>query len=320
MKPTVSIITVNYNQTAVTAELLASIEKLNFHDLEVIVVDNGSRENPATKLRKRFPKVKWLLSPDNLGFAGGNNLGIRAAQGEYLFFVNNDTELVEGCMEQLLAVFEKTPDVGVVSPKICYFYDKNGKKVVQNRIIQYAGMTPVHPLTARNETIGKGQMDHGQFSLAQATAYAHGAAMMVSRKTIKAAGFMPEEFFLYYEELDWCERIRSAGFSVWVEPNAMIWHKESQSVKQLGAKKTYYLHRNRLLFMRRNRNVAQLGLFAVFFLLATLPKNTLIFLIKGEFDQLSAFFSAICWHFSRPKLFSKNRESTPKIGAMLPIY
>jgi GT2 family glycosyltransferase len=165
-------------------------------------------------------------------------------------------------------------------------------------VIQYAGTTHVHALTARNSTLGEGQVDVGQFSEAEETAYAHGAAMMVPRKVLEEVGGMSEAFFLYYEELDWCEQIRRAGYEVFIEPKAKIYHKESYSVNKISALKTYYLNRNRIFFMRRNRTMVQVAMFWVFLAFFTVPKNTLMFLVKGDITNLKAFLQAIRWNIS----------------------
>ncbi len=288
----VSILSVNYNQTEATCALLDSIRRQSFRDVEVIVVDNGSREDPRAIIETRFPEVRYLRSERNLGFAGGNNLGLTIARGDYIFFLNNDAELTGGCIERLLQLCQEQTALGMVSPLICYWPEPDQTA----DLIQYAGMTPVHPFTARNRTIGQGEADRGQFAGAQPTAYAHGAAMLVPRRVIEQVGPMDEGFFLYYEELDWAERIRQAGFEVWVEPRARVYHHESLTMQTLGPMKTYFLTRNRVLFMRRHGSGAQLAIFFLFLLLFTLPKNTLLYAIRGQWGQLKAFWQGLAWH------------------------
>ncbi|MFN0174494.1 MAG: glycosyltransferase family 2 protein [Saprospiraceae bacterium] len=289
----VSIITVNYNETATTCALLDSIKRQGYSNVEVLVVDNASRENPASIFQARYPEVKFIRSEQNLGFAGGNNLALPLAQGEYLFFVNNDAELAPGCIGQLLQHFESEPNTGIVSPLICYFpqVEADGKNPIP--IIQYGGMTPVSPFTGRNRTLGEREPDLGQYVKPKQTAYAHGAAMMVPRKVLEQVGPMCEGFFLYYEELDWCERIRRSGFEVWVEPQARVWHKESLTLNKMGTTKTYYLTRNRILFMRRNFRGWRLQVFFTFLFFVTLPKNSILYLLKAEFENLNAFWKGV---------------------------
>ncbi len=292
MLPLVSIITINYNETALTCELLKSIEQINYPNYEVLVIDNASVSKPLL-INNLYPSVKLILSKQNLGFAGGNNLGIEQAQGEYLFFVNNDTILKPNCLKLLVEYMQTLPNVGAISPKICDYEAPH--------LLQYAGSRPMNFYTARNSTIGYGEQDKGQYNQIQKTPYAHGAAMMVSRKVIEKVGKMPEHFFLYYEELDWCEQIRKKGFSIFFVPNVTVYHKESASVGKQTAQKAYYLTRNRILFMLRNANFFQLFVFLFFFLCISIPKNIIYYLLQKQNRHLRAFMAGIQWHFKTEK-------------------
>lgn len=283
----VSLITVNYNQPEATCALLDSVRAQDYRNVEVIVVDNGSREDPAALFAAQYPEVRFLRSPENLGFAGGNNLALPLATGDFFFFINNDAELTEGCIERLLALFDIVPDLGIVSPLICYF--PSTLHPPPSTIIQYAGMTPISPFTGRNRMIGNGEADRGQFAEPYPVAYAHGAAMLVPRRVLEDVGPMSEDFFLYYEELDWSARIREAGYAVWLEPRARVFHKESLTVRRMGPLKTFYLNRNRVLFMRRHSGGWRLAVFFVFLWLVAVPKNALVFALQGDWENLGAF-------------------------------
>lgn len=291
----VSIITINFNETASTCALLDSIRQQGFRDIEVIVVDNASTEDPRQVFQTRFPEVIYLRSERNLGFAGGNNFALPHAKGDYLFFLNNDTELETDCIQHLVQLLENQDNVGLVSPLICYFQEQAESATP---VIQYAGMTQVSALTGRNRTLGERELHLGQYKGPFPTAYAHGAAMMTSRKVLEQLGSMWEGFFLYYEELDWGERIRKAGFEIWVEPRALVWHKESLTLDKMGTTKTFFLARNRILFMRRNFSGWELAVFYAFLGTITLPKNILSHFLKGDFDTLKAFVKG---SFSQPR-------------------
>ena len=245
----ISVITINYNGFKDTCELIASLP-LEDESIEVIVVDNASKEDEATLIEQQYPQVKVIRSQKNLGFAGGNNLGIQAARGKYLFFINNDTILQpsflnhQTSLQLLINRLESSPEIGAVCPKIRFSWGDNP--------IQFAGYTPLSSFTMRNRAIGCGEPDHGQYDTAHPTPYAHGAAMMVKREVIEKAGLMPECYFLYYEELDWSMMIRRAGYDIWYEPAVMVYHKESQATGQQSPLRTYYITRNRLLFVKRN--------------------------------------------------------------------
>ena len=292
-QPLISIITVNYNGLDLTVELLNSIRQLSYKNVEIFVVDNASKDNAQSFFNNQYPEVKFIRSEKNLGFAGGNNLAVKEAKGDFFFFINNDAEMTEGCLEKLVELFQSHPKLGIASPLLCYFND-NPKE--NPELIQYAGSTHLHPMTARNQTIGEKEINKGQYNKPQPTAYAHGAAMMVKREVIDNVGVMFEDFFLYYEELDWCERIRRAGYEIWVEPRAKIYHKESVTVGAMSPLKTYYLNRNRIYFMRRNFSGINLLLFSLFLIFFTIPKNLLVYLLRGEFKHAQVFIKAIVWN------------------------
>ncbi len=241
-----SIITINYNGLKDTCELIDTLP-LEDKSIEVIVVDNASAQDEATAIEQRYPQVKVIRSEENLGFAGGNNLGIKAAQGQYLFLLNNDTFLKPQTsdLRPLISRLESSPKIGMVCPKIKFSWG--------SQLIQFAGYTPLSPITMRNKAIGCGEADYGQYEIAHSTPYAHGAAMMVKREVIEKAGLMPECYFLYYEELDWSMMIHRAGFDAWYEPACTIFHKESQTTGQNSPLRTFYITRNRLLFTQRNQ-------------------------------------------------------------------
>ena len=241
-----SIITINYNGLKDTCELIDTLP-LKDKSIEVIVVDNASAQDEATIIEKRYPQVKIIRSKENLGFAGGNNLGIKAAQGKYLLILNNDTLLKPQTsdLRPLISRLESSNKIGMVCPKIRFSWG--------NQLIQYAGYTPLSPIAMRNKAIGCGEVDHGQYNTAHPTPYAHGAAMMIKREVIENAGLMPEYYFLYYEELDWSMMIRRAGYDIWYDSACTIFHKESQTTGQNSPLRTYYITRNRLLFAQRNQ-------------------------------------------------------------------
>jgi GT2 family glycosyltransferase len=327
MKPLVSIIAVNYNGQKVTREMIDSIRNNSYSNIEIIVVDNASEVSPKAYLNENYKEVKVIESSKNLGFAGGNNLGIKESNGDFLFFLNNDAELTNGVIESMLELFEQVPKLGIVSPKICFYKTGSDKKSdpYSPDILQYVGSTEVHNLTARNRTIGYLESDLGQYQTAKPTAYAHGAAMMVSRSVIEKVGMMPEAFFLYYEELDWCEQIRRVGFEIYIQPKAKVYHKESWSVKKTSGLKTFYINRNRILFMRRNRHIWQMIGFCLFFLFLTVPKNTIVFLLKGDFLNIQAFYKSIFWnikdrlHQNRNNLKPRKQPNNPSKSLKLQL-
>ena len=286
MEIIVSIITINYNGLKDTCELIDSLP-LEDKSIEVIVVDNASKEDEATIIANRYPQVKVIRSEQNLGFAGGNNLGIKAAQGKYLFFINNDVILKPQTSDirHLISRLETDDKIGAVCPKIRFAWGDNP--------IQFAGFTPLSRYTMRNRSIGFGETDKGQYDTAHPTPYAHGAAMMVKREVIEKVGLMPECYFLYYEELDWSMLFTLAGYAIWYEPVCTIYHKESQTTGQNSPLKTYYLTRNRLLFVKRNIKGLRRYITYTYLLLVVAPRDICKYILHRQFNLASATIKGI---------------------------
>ena len=280
-----SIITINYNGLKDTCELIESLPA-DDDSLEVIVVDNASTQDEASEIENRFPHVMVIRSDENLGFAGGNNLGIQAAHGKYLFFLNNDTVIHQpSAISHLIKRLESSDEIGMVCPKIRFTWG--------NQPIQYAGYTPLSPITLRNTSIGCGEDDQGQYDTAHPTPYAHGAAMMIKREVIEQAGMMPVCYFLYYEELDWSVMIRRAGYEIWYEPACTVYHKESQTTGRISPLKTFYITRNRLLFAKRNIKGLSKYISYLYLMVIVAPKDMLIFCWQGHKELSKATFKGI---------------------------
>ncbi|RKR85488.1 hypothetical protein BDD43_5759 [Mucilaginibacter gracilis] len=295
----VSVITVNFNQALVTEALLESIFKTNtYPNIEIIVVHNGAKTNDLPQWQAKYPDIVFIRSEANLGFAGGNNLGIKAATGDYLFLVNNDTEFTAGLTETLVNTLDNNETIGIISPKIKYFQFPD--------TLQYVGFTPMNYYTCRNQCIGQFEKDNGQYdNLSQPTGFCHGAAMMLRRKAIEKAGLMTENFFLYYEEMDWNEHIKRAGYQAWVNTNALIYHKESVSVGQGSPLKEYFMNRNRILFIRRNAPWNQAIVFYVYFMLLVVPRNTISYIKQKKYNFIGMLFKAVWWNITQGKKSTK---------------
>ena len=299
-----SIITVNFNGLSDTCALIESLPVRA--DMEVIVVDNGSRVDEAAQIAARYPQVKAIRSEQNLGFAGGNNLGIQASTGQYLFFINNDTVIdggnsgvqefrssgvqtiaqkEEDVFQPLIDHLDSSPKIGMICPKIRFFWG--------SRPIQFAGFTPLSRITLRNRGIGYGEEERGQYDDAHPTPYAHGAAMMVRRSALDQVGLMPECFFLYYEELDWSVNFTRHGYEIWYDPCCTIYHKESRTTGQDSPLKTYYITRNRLLFAQRNIAVPVRYLTYAYLMGVVAVRDLLKLSLHGRFAQCKALLNGL---------------------------
>lgn len=302
-KPLVSIISVNYNQAEVTCAMIASLQKVTYPAVEIIIVDNASPTNDPSIIKEQYPFVNLIRSKANLGFAGGNNLGIKEARGEYLLFLNNDTEVAPGFIEPLVRLFEQNSKAGIASPKIIYYGTDN--------LIQYAGSKGINSWTGRSITLGALEEDKGQHNQSGQTELADGAAMMVPRRVVEKVGLMPEIFFLYYEELDWCEMIKRAGFTCHYVAESTIYHKESISVGKASVLKTYYMNRNRLLFIKRNTKGLAFVTSSLIFLTAAVPKKALTFVLHKEWNHLRALFQGLKWNLQQ---IGASKTDNPGVG------
>jgi GT2 family glycosyltransferase len=299
--PLVSIISINYNHPEVTCQLLDSLKKITYPQVEIIVVDNASPDDDPSILKRNYPEITFIQSSNNLGFAGGNNLGIRIAKGKYVLLLNNDTEVEPGFLEPLVAKLESDPKAGACSPKIKFFHSPG--------TLQYAGYSPINPYTVRSKGSGYREIDTGQYDKDSETNFVHGAAMMVPMEVIRKVGLMAECYFLYYEELDWATRIKNAGYKLWYIHNSLVLHKESISTGKMSPLKVYYMNRARLLYLRRNVNGFQFLVAILFQVFISIPKNTVKFLVTGKPGQFKAYLKAVFWHVKN--LFSKEIHGNP---------
>jgi hypothetical protein len=292
--PLVSIVSINYNSLSDTLEFLESLTAITYTNYEVIIVDNASKVNPKETIAKKYPNTEIIVSSTNLGFAGGNNLGISRAKGEYILLLNNDTLLQPHFLEPLVEFMESHPDAGMASPKVLY---PDGKTV------QYAGAQSLNVYTGRGKRIGLFDIDNGQYDKIYKTDLGHGAALIIPRKVIDEIGMMPELYFLYYEEHDWCEQVKRRGYNMYYIGTSTVIHKESISVG--GGEsytKVYYMNRNRLLYMLRNSTGIPMILGVLFYLFIATPKNMGLYLLKGKFNLAKAILRGIRWNiFSAAK-------------------
>ena len=278
-----SIITINYNGLKDTCEL---IESIPFNkEMEVIVVDNASTQDEASIISEKYPHIKVIRSPHNLGFAGGNNIGIKEAKGKFILMINNDTYFKEFNIESLIQRLESSDRIGIVCPKLRFAWGNNS--------IQYAGYTPLSPITVRNQAIGFGEEDKGQYETAHSTPYAHGAAMLIKREAIDTVGLMPECFFLYYEELDWSIMFTRAGYEIWYDPACTVFHKESQTTGQNSPLRTYYITRNRLLLVKRNYKGINKYLSYIYLIGIVATRDILKYTFQGRLNLVKAVYRGI---------------------------
>jgi GT2 family glycosyltransferase len=291
--PLVSVVTVNYNQSEVTCEFLNSMANITYKNVEYFIVDNASPNDNPDIIKERYPDVNLIKTNENLGFAGGNNVALPYCKGKYVLFINNDTEVDPGFLEPMIQTLENDPNIGMVSPRIQYFF--------QPGIIQYAGFTKFNMITTRLFSYGFNKKDNGEYSQICESGSIFGAAMVVPMKVIKEVGMMADVFFLYYEEHDWAAHVKKAGYKIWYQGNSLVLHKESIATGKDSPFKVYYLNRGRILFARRNTSGLQKIMALLYIYMITTPRITLGYIIKFRFDHLWAYWKAVWWNLTHHK-------------------
>jgi GT2 family glycosyltransferase len=246
--PRVSIIVVTLNDYEVSRECLLSLAALKYRNYEVVLVDNGSCDDSARRLALDFPEVRLLRSDTNLGFAGGNNLGMRdalARGADYLLLLNNDTIVDPEFLVQLITVAEADPRVGLLNPKI-YFSDPPDR-------LWFAGGA-YRRWWSFPKMVGVHCRDKGQYDQIHEIPFTTGCALLVRASLVREIGMLDEVFFLGFEDLDWTRRAAEAGFTAMYVPQARIWHRSSFLTKrELGKPaKDFYAFRNCILMARKH--------------------------------------------------------------------
>jgi GT2 family glycosyltransferase len=247
-QPLVAIVILTWNQRDLTLDCLASLAEMNYpaDHLQIIVVDNGSRDDTVPAIHSRFPYVTVLENGDNLGFAAGNNVGIRHAllgPAEYIMLLNNDTVVDRQMLRELLTALAGQPDVGVVGPKMLYFDRPDVFWCAGNRVNWRTGGT----IRLQAE-----QLDVDSDEQPYEVDFITACAICLRRQVIEQIGVLDPRFFIYYEETDWCTRARAVGWRIQYVPRARLWHKVSAAMGTTSPATDYYMNRNMLLFLSKN--------------------------------------------------------------------
>jgi GT2 family glycosyltransferase len=246
--PRVAIIILNWKGLEDTLACLESLRTVKDVDAKIIVVENGSKDQSAAKIRELFPDVALNEQDENHGYAGGNNIGYEQAKSwlaDYVVFLNNDVVVDPDFLRHVLDVMEDHPKIGVAGPTI-YYYS-------QPDVIWSAGGT-IDWRRGNTDMVGLGQHDEGQFGiLPRPVEWITGCAFFVRTAVIEQIGGFDERFFAYYEETEFCLRARRAGWFVVHVPAAKIWHKITPTAREASPLVNYYMARNRLLLMRLGR-------------------------------------------------------------------
>ncbi|WP_141431118.1 glycosyltransferase family 2 protein [Bacillus sp. 03113] len=269
-----AIILLNWNAYQDTFECLKSLELLNYSSFHIFLVDNDSQDDSFDLLKEDYRagifdlNISFIQSGSNLGFAGGNNVGIKAAieRGfEYFWLLNNDTIVEKNALDPLIAKMEQDNSIGIVGSKI-FFHGSNK--------IWFAG-GEINKKTGLIKHLGIGEDDDEKYNKSIEVDYITGCSLLIKRDVIQNVGVMKEEFFLYFEETDWNIRVKNNGYKIFYVPESIIWHKVSQSTLK-GEKFSpivfYYTIRNNIYLINNYFRKGTLTFF-LFFSLIRILKN-----------------------------------------------
>ncbi len=290
--PSVAIILVNWNGYAFTADCLESLRRVEFPDFKVILVDNASQNEEAKKLKAEFPEIDVLENNTNLGFAGGNNVGIRKALEDgysHVMLLNNDTVVEPAFLGEMIQRFQNSPQLGVVQPLILFLHDR--KKI-------WSAGGKWNQLLCRAITRGDRRYKDEYRATNSELDWATGCCMLISRNAILDTGLLNEGYFAYFEDVEWSLRFRAKGFTIELAADAEIYHEAGASSKKkhsegtLSATVFYYHVRNQIYLIRTESNGPQ-TLFASTYHLARFVLWLGYFCVRGRFQKLKAVAQGI---------------------------
>lgn len=251
--PKVFIIVLHYHSVEDTKECLKSLEKLDYDNFEVVLINNGTKDDLNSHIRSisNHSQIRIITNKKNLGFAGGNNIGIKYAlnkYADYILLLNNDTIVEPNFLKELVKIGESDEKTGILGP-IIYQYKKSKIKNQKDKIHFAGGKINWLYTKGIHET-------HNIKHETREVDYITGCCLLIKRKVIEKIGLMPEDYFLYFEDADWCLKARKAGFKCVVVSNkGKIWHKVSQSAVEASFSYIYYHFRNGLLLSKRNASL-----------------------------------------------------------------
>lgn len=250
------VIVLSWNGREDTLRCLESLTRVEHQDLAIVCVDNGSEDGTPQAVRERFPQVVLIEAGVNLGYSGGNNLGLRYALdhgARWMVLVNNDATVAADLISGFEHAAQKHPRAGMLAGKV-YFADRPDT-------IWFAGQRVSELLGYSGRPRGYGRPDGPRYEEVRRTGRAVGALMAISREAIEAVGLLDEDLFAYVEDVDWALRVRRANLEVVFAPQARAWHRVSASTggEEVSTHTLYYGVRNTVVVLERRRPLGRVG-------------------------------------------------------------
>jgi GT2 family glycosyltransferase len=301
-KPLISILIVNWNGEKIISDCLNSLRKQNYKNIEIIINDNNSSDN-SIEVIKKYKEVKLIKSKDNYGFAGGNNIAVKKAKGKYVLLLNTDTEVTKDFLENLVVIMEEDTTLGVVQPKFLYDNEDSPHKNIINSVGAYLTNTGFlyYPGYGKKDTRTLYNKRREVFS-------AYGACMLIRKEIIDMIGLFDDDYFLYFEETDFCMRVWLAGWRIEYIPGIIIYHKGGVSTRRQGMERIHFhSFKNRICTYIKNLELKTI-LWMIPYHLFVCEVTSLLYLFTGKPKFFLAIQKAFLWNLTQFNKTIKKRK------------
>ncbi len=254
--PTVGIVIINYNCAPYTLDCLRTVEKLSYTNYFVVIIDNNSPDLSGYYLQQALKdkRVTVIINPENCGFGAGNNIGIRHAlegEAEYIWLLNADTFVHPEALSQLVKQANEYPEVGAFGSKVLYEEEPLSPKKEEGKPIIWSAGASIDFSKEEVKMFGSHEEDRGQHDQLRECEYIPGCSLFFPAKVISEVGYLPEEYFMYFEETEWCTRMRKKHFKLLYVPESVVWHRFQDNKMQTPFGVYYYNRNNRYFWFRQ---------------------------------------------------------------------
>lgn len=299
MKKTISIIIVNWNGKKWLSKCLKSLENQDYPYYEIVFVDNDSKDDSVAYVKRYFPKVKVIENKENSGFAGGNNLGLKYAKGKYILLLNNDTWVEKSFLSKFIKAFDEIPNLGIAQSKIVLMdssdkLDQVGSYWTDSSFLYHYGY-------GKDANLKKYNTQMPFFTC-------KGASVLIRRDLIDKIELFDDDFWCYYEDTDFCQKVWIAGFECWYYPKALVHHAMGgTSLRFDNSYIQFHNFKNKLLSFLKNFELKSLITVLPVYLILNIGLS-ITWLLQGKSKHCLALYKSIWWNITHFKATMQKRK------------